>query len=168
MWRVALCLTVLLVALPAVSYATRAPMGALSVEGGKGLVIVRGNGGLLGRLARGTVEFVDFTPNDQWQPIVNGVARGRRTYLRGTNLSFRILGGDYRVGVKGDGISISARGSGVVTLLGMPGPTGDTGLYAAGVNADCQGSPDQCLALPASITRVSFGQPETTVPPATP
>jgi hypothetical protein len=160
MWRLALPLSLLVVALPAVSLATRPPAGALSIEGGKGVVVVRGSGGLLGRLVHGTVELVDLTPADQWKPTLNGIARSRRTYVKGTNVSFRILGGDYRVSVKGEGISISARGTGAATLLGIPGLTGDTGLYSADLNADCQGSPDQCQPIPTSVTRIPFGASE--------
>lgn len=162
MWRLALALSLLAVVLPTATLATRAPAGALSIEGGKGIIVVRGNGGLLGRLGRGSVELVDLTPADQWKPTVNGVTRSRRTFLKGANVSFRILGGDYRVSVKGDGISISARGSGVATLLGVPGLTGDTGIYAAGFNADCEGSPDQCQPIPTTLTRVAFGTTDAT------
>ena len=162
MWRLALAVSLLAVVLPAASIATRAPAGALSIEGGKGIVVVRGNGGLLGRLSRGAVDLVDLTPADQWKPTLNGVARNRRTYLKGTNISFRILGGDYRISVRGEGISISARGTGTATLLGIPGLTGDTGIYAADLNADCQGSPEQCEPLPTTTTRVAFGLPDGT------
>ncbi len=162
MRRLALTMLLLAIALPAMSFATRTPAGTLSIEGGKGVVVVRGNGGLLGRLAKGAVEIVDLSPADQWKPTLNGVPRNRRTYLKGMNVSFRILGGDYRVSMKGEGISISARGSGVATLLGIPGFTGETGLYAADLNADCQSLPDQCQLLPTSTTRVGFGLPEST------
>ena len=166
MWRLALALSLLVVVLPAATLATRAPAGALSIESGKGIMVVRGNGGLLGRLGRGSVELVDLTPTDQWKPTVNGVPRSRRTVLKGTNVSFRILGGDYRVTVKGDGISISARGTGVATLLGVPGLTGDTGIYAADLNADCEGSPGQCQPIPTALTRVGFGLTDSTAPAA--
>ncbi len=167
MWRLALALSLLVVVLPAATLATRAPAGALSIEGGRGVVVVRGNGGLLGRLARGTVELVDLTPTDQWKATVNGVPRSRRTFLKGLNVSFRILGGDYRLSVKGEGISISARGTGVATLLGVPGLIGDAGIYAADLNADCEGAPDQCQPIPTATTRVTFGVPETAAPTAT-
>lgn len=160
MWRIALPLLLLAIVMPAISLATRAPAGALSIEGGNGVIVVRGNGGLLGRVARGTVDFVDLTPADQWKPILNGISRNRRTYLKGANVSFRILGGDYRVAVRGDGISISARGTGTATMLGIQGFTGDTGIYATDMNADCQSSPDQCQPLPTTPTRVGFGQPD--------
>lgn len=167
MWRFAL-LVLLVLALPAVAAAgtphvlgVRQPAGALSIEGGKGVVVVKGNGGLLGRVAKGVVELVDLSPSDQWRPTVNGVTRNRRVVLKGGNVSFRILGGDYRVTVKGDGISISARGVGLATLLGVPGPTGETGIYAADLNADCQDAPDECEAIPLLATRVPFGAPDT-------
>jgi hypothetical protein len=167
MWRVALALLLLVVVLPTATLATRAPAGALSIEGGKGVIVVRGNGGLLGRFARGAVELVDLTPADQWKPTVNGVTRSRRTYLKGSNVSFRILGGDYRVSVKGENISISARGTGIATLLGVPGLTGDTGIYSADLNADCQGAPEQCQPIPMLTTRVAFGLPDSAAPTAT-
>lgn len=166
MWRLALPLLLLAVVVPTATLATRAPAGALSIEGGKGVVVVRGNGGLLGRLGRGSVELVDLTPADQWRPTVNGVPRSRRTFLKGANVSFRILGGDYRISVKGESISISARGTGVATLLGVPGLTGDTGIYAADLNADCQGSPEQCQPIPTVTTRVAYGIPESAGPTA--
>jgi len=138
--------------------AAKPPAGALSIEGGRGVIVVRGNGGLLGRVAHGSVEVVDLTPNDQWKPVVNGVTRSRRVLSKGANVSFRILGGDYRVTVKGEGISISARGSGVASLLGLPGfLSADTGIYSTDLEADCQDTPDQCQAIPTILTRVLFG-----------
>ena len=47
--------------------APKPPAGALSIEGGKGVIVVRGNGGLLGRVAHGSVEVVDLTPADAWR-----------------------------------------------------------------------------------------------------
>ena len=138
--------------------ASKPPAGALSIEGGRGVIVVRGNGGLLGRATRGSVEVVDLTPGDAWRAVVNGNARARRVLVRGTNLSFRILGGDYRITVKGEGISVSARGSGVATLLGVPGLTSaDTGIYSADLEADCQDAPEQCDPIPQTLTRVPFG-----------
>jgi len=148
---------------------TPPPAGALSVEGGKGVIVVRASGGLLGRLGKGSVELVDLSVGDQWKPTVNGVTRSRRTFYKGSNVNFRILGGDYRVTVKGEGISLSARGSGFATLLGVAGLTGDTGIYATDINADCESSPDQCQPIPTVLTRVTFGgATDTTSTSATP
>ena len=159
MRRLALCLLVLALAAPALlSAASKPPAGALSVEGGRGVIVVRGNGGLLGRIGKGSVEVVDLTPADTWKPVVNGAPRPRRSTSKGTNVSFRILGGDYRITVKGEGISISARGSGVATLLGIPGLFNpDTGIFSADLEADCQDVPDQCQVIPTTLTRVPFG-----------
>ena len=72
--------------------------------------------------------------------------------VKGANLSFRILGGEYRITVKGDGISLSARGSGVATLLGVPGVTGlDAGIYSTDLEADCQDAPEQCDPMPLTL-----------------
>jgi hypothetical protein len=156
--HVALFLILLALVAPAAVLAAAHPAaGALSVEGGKGLVIVRGNGGLLGRVTRGSVEILDLTPGDAWRPTVNGTTRSRRMFMKGANLSFRILGGEYRVTTRGDGISISARGSGVATLLGAPGLTGETGIFSADINADCQDQPQLCDPVPTNLARVTFG-----------
>jgi hypothetical protein len=138
------------------------PAGALSIEGGKGFIVVRGNGGLLGRVAKGSADVVDLTPGDAWRPVVNGSRRTSKFSAKGANLSFRILGGDYRITIRGEGISLSARGDGVVTLLGVPSPLSpDTGIYSTDLEADCQGAPDQCDAIPTTLTRVSFGSTTT-------
>jgi hypothetical protein len=138
--------------------AAKPPAGALSIEGGRGVIVVRGNGGLLGRVSHGSVEIIDLTPTDQWRPVVNGVARPRRFVSKGANVSFRILGGDYKITLKGEGISVSARGSGVATLLGLPGLlSSDTGIFSTDLEADCQDAPDQCQAIPTTLTRVLFG-----------
>lgn len=160
------CLLVVSVVVVSSAFAAagvRQPPGMLSVEGGRGVVIIRGNGGLLGRVAQGSVIVVDLSPSDPWRWSVNGIARERRATLKRSELSFRILGGSYRLTVAGEGISISARGTGVATLTGHPGLTGDTGLYAAGLDADCDAQPDQCQPIPIVSTRVPFGEPATAV-----
>jgi hypothetical protein len=166
--RVAVGITALAVALAASAALAAAappkpPAGALSIEGGNGFVVIRGNGGLLGRVAKGSVEVLDLTPSDAWRPVVNGSRRAGKYSTKGPNVSFRILGGDYRVTIRGEGISISARGSGVVTLLGVPAPLSpDTGIFSTDLEADCQDAPDQCDAIPTTLTRVPFGDPSQT------
>src|SRR6476620_4492128 len=57
--RLALGLMVLALAVPVgVLAAAKPPAGALSIEGGRGVIVVRGSGGLLGRVAHGSVEVV--------------------------------------------------------------------------------------------------------------
>jgi len=139
--------------------AAKPPAGALSIEGGRGVIVVRANGGLLGRIAHGSVELVDLSPADSWRPTLNGITRARRVAAKGTNVTFRILGGDYRLTLRGDGISLSARGTGAVTLLGVPSTlAGDTGLYSTDLETDCQDNPDQCDPIPMTLTRVPFGK----------
>ncbi len=103
------------------------PAGVLDVEAATGVVSVRGSGALLGRVSMGSVVVVDRSPNDAWRWWLNGKPSERRGSLKGADLSFRILGGDYLVIVHGEGISISARGRGIAYLLGRPGPPGLTG-----------------------------------------
>jgi hypothetical protein len=160
----ALGVVLLAVVLPAAVFAASKAAGGLSVEGGKGVIVIRGNGGLLGRVSKGSVELVDLTPADAWRPYVNGIARSRRTVVRGTNVTFRILGGDYRLVVHGDGISISARGAGTATMTGVS-LTGDTGIYTTDPNTDCQEAPGECAFIPTLATRVTFGPPDTTQAP---
>lgn len=61
-------------------------------------------------------------------------------------------GGRYRLVAHGEGISISARGSGECTVDGEPDPVGDAGSYAVGDN-EPQQIPDEPL-------RLSFGAPD--------
>lgn len=159
----ALGVVLLAVALPAGVLAATKPAGGFSVANGKGIVVIRGNGGLLGRVSKGSVELVDLAPTDAWRPYVNGVARSRRTVVKGTNVTFRILGGDYRLTVHGEGISISARGSGTATMTGIS-LLGDTGVYSTDPNADCQDTPDQCTPISSLPTRVTYGTVDTTQP----
>jgi hypothetical protein len=161
--RLALCFVALVMVVPAtVLAASKPPAGALSVEGGRGVIVVRASGGLLGRVSHGTVELVDLSSGDSWRPTLNGVTKGRRATAKGYNLTFRILGGDYRLVVRGEGISISARGVGVATLLGTPSVlTGDAGIFSTNLEADCQDAPDQCDPIPMTLTRVPFGKPDT-------
>ena len=56
--------------------------------------------------------YFDLTPLDQWSPRVNGVPRGKTVWLRGKDVNFYVPGGKYRLTVRGEGFSISARGQG--------------------------------------------------------
>ena len=78
-------------------------------------------------MEKGSLEILDLSSGDQWSPRVYGIPRGKTVTLRGKNVSFYIPGGRYRLTAKGIGISISARGTGWVSLDGDPDPVGDTG-----------------------------------------
>jgi hypothetical protein len=134
------------------SGAALAPSGSFEVKGGRGTVQISGKGVLVGRLGKGSLEILDLNPNDQWSPRVNGIPRGKTVTLRGKNVSFYIPGGRYRVTASGSDISVSARGTGTVTLNGDPDAVGDTGMYAVG---------DDALApLPEVPTKATFGPNE--------
>jgi hypothetical protein len=154
-------LSLLLAALaaPTALLAADAPKraGALSVEGATGVVKVTARGGLLGRLEAGSIQLTDLSPNDRWFPVVNGLGRGVIVNMKGENITFRLLGGQYRLVLRGRGISIAARGQGSALLDGDPNELGDTGIWATGADADCRRSPDSCARVPEQPRRVFFG-----------
>jgi hypothetical protein len=146
--------------------------GVLSVDQGRGAVMLDLRGSVLGRLAKGTLRVTDQTPRDRFGAFVVGKSLieeriGPRTILyRGQGLSFNMLGGGYRIVVRGTGIAVSAVGRGVVSLDGEPRlPGEDTGVYSLdGFN--CGIEPENCLPLPDEPERFVLGSPpdETTRP----
>lgn len=151
-------LTILLalaLALPLAAGAAKRPQGYLSIEGGRGLVTIKAQGGVLGKV-QGAVQIVDLTPNDRWRPIVNGVRHDRPVWIRGAEINFRILGGRFKIQIKGESISVAVRGVGFASFKGEPGPLGETGVYTTGDSADCIAEPDLCEAVPVELTKVTF------------
>lgn len=122
---------------------------SLTVVSGRGIVQVKGKGVLVGRVDRGWLQITDLTPRDEWSPWVNGVPRGKVVGIRGENITFRLSKGRYKIVARGEGISISARGEGTVSLDGEPDTVGDTGQYAIG---DAVPQP-----LPGDAVTLSFG-----------
>jgi hypothetical protein len=139
-------LLLLLVAAPA---GAERSYGSLEITDGRGMITIKGRGALLGRLDRGSLTITDLSPNDQWSPRVGGIPRGRVVSVRGQDITFYVPGGRYRLVVRGEGINISARGTGTAVLDGQPDPTGATGDYAVG---DAEPEP-----VPAEPTRAPFG-----------
>jgi len=151
--RLALLLTcVLALAVPA-GWAVARPAGSLSIEDGRGTVVLKGRGIVIGRLEKGTVEIVDLTPLDQWSPRVNGVPRGRTVWIRAKDVNFYVPGGRYRITVEGEGFSISARGQGLATLDGAPDAAGSTGMFSVG------DSP--AVVVPVVSEHIQYGAPAT-------
>ena len=156
---VLLCALATLVATTSVAAAEQPTASTLSVERGKGVVMVELRGSLLGRLATGSLRVTDLTPNDRYIAMVAGRRLtqervGPKTVLyRGVGLRFRMLGGGFRVVARGSGISLSAVGRGVVMLDAEPRFAGDdTGVYSlAGV--DCSLEPELCTPLPTVAER---------------
>jgi hypothetical protein len=69
-----------------------------------------------------------------------------------------VPGGKYQVVARGTDISISARGSGSITLDGDPDAVGDTGMYAIG--------DDTPIPLPPETTKTTFGPTDPSTPSA--
>jgi len=128
--------------------------GTLSVDNGHGSVQIQARGAVLGRVAKGSVMIADLTPDDTSDPSVWGwetaVPRldGSTTY-RGDKIRFRLIGGGWRIVVKGSGIDVSAVGRGRVWLNG---DSFDAGVYST-TGDDCRVTPESCLPIPfESIT----------------
>jgi hypothetical protein len=154
-----LCALTALVSATSAAWAVPPDAGTLSVERGKGVVMIDIRGSVLGRIANGTLRVTDQTPNDRYVAVVGGkrvteTRLGPRTTLyRGQGLRFRMLGGGYRMVARGTGITVSAVGRGAVVLDAEPKFLGDdTGVYSLD-GVDCSVEPLTCTALPAEPER---------------
>jgi hypothetical protein len=156
--RIALLVVCLLALAVPAGWSATPPAGSLSIEDGRGVVVIKGKGIVIGRLERGEVQIVDLSPLDQWSPRINGVPRGKTVWTRGKEINFYIPGGRYRITVRGDGFSISARGQGNATLDGQADAAGATGSYAVGDSAP--------TPLPTDEQRVDFGTQSASTAPA--
>jgi hypothetical protein len=162
------CSIVALAALGGSAGAAGPNVGVLSVEGGKGAVTLDLRGSVLGRLSSGTLRVTDQTPRDRYAALVVGrkVTQervGPRTVVyRGQGLRFRMVGGGYKIVVRGTGISLSAVGRGVVSLDGERRITGeDAGVYSLEDGVDCGVDPLLCVALPDEPERFVLGSEAT-------
>jgi hypothetical protein len=138
--------------------------GSLSVDDGRGTVVLELRGSVLGRLGNGSIRVTDLTPRDPFGEIVMGKNLlpeervGPRTVLyRGQGLRFRMLGGRYRIRVVGTGIAVSAVGRGVVVLDGERRADETTGLYSLTEGVDCSIEPTLCTPLPDEPERFTLG-----------
>jgi hypothetical protein len=123
-------------AIPAGSAArARTPTdGTLAVRDARGTITIQGRGGVIGSFVRGSVTINDPVDGDGTGPIVTGEEWSKErsetmTTWGGTRVRFRIIGGAFRVVVKGRGINLSLVGKGQVTLKGAG--TDDDGIYSA-------------------------------------
>ena len=136
--------------------------GSLSVDQGRGVVIVELRGSMLGRLGAGTLRVTDLTPRDPFGEIVKGKnieeRLGPRTMLyRGQGMRFRMHGA-FRIVMRGTGIDVSAVGRGVVSLDGDRKADETTGLYSV-TGADCEVEPTLCTPLPDEREQFTLGSP---------
>jgi len=164
---VSLCALVLLATASVSAWAGEPTSGTLSVEKGKGLVVIDFRGSVLGRLTSGTLRVTDQTPNDRYAPLVTGkkVTQeriGPRTVLyKGQGVRFRLVGGGYRMVARGSGISVSAVGRGLVVRDGEPRwPGDDVGIYSRD-GSDCSSEPEKCFAIPTEPERFTLEPPPT-------
>jgi hypothetical protein len=155
---VLLCTFTALVA-ATVAWAAEPTGGTLSVERGRGAVMIDLKGSVVGRITAGTLRVTDQTPNDRFAAVVSGrrlteTRVGPRTVVyRGQGLRFRMLGGGYRIVARGVGITVSAVGRGTVLLDGEQRFVGDdTGVYSVD-GTDCSVEPLSCTPLPIDPER---------------
>jgi hypothetical protein len=104
----------------------------LSIENAQGRFEVRGRGYLNMRVSQGTVVVVDQSPTDRFSPYLAGVPRGKTSGATGRDINMYVLGGRYKVTVRGTGVNISARGEGVVVMTGEADATGNVGTIRIG------------------------------------
>lgn len=148
--------------------------GVLSVDQGRGVVILEIRGVVLGRLASGTLRVTDLTPRDRFEEIVNGrvvepeYIGPRTTLYRGQGLRFRMVGGRFRIVVRGSGIDVSAIGRGVVQLDGESKLGEPTGLYSINDGTDCSLEPTLCTPLPEERETFTLGMLEERPDPRSP
>jgi hypothetical protein len=160
-----LCSVAVLGAATSLASASEPTSGTLSVERGKGVVMIDLRGSVLGKLTSGSLRVTDQTPNDKYAPLVVGKKItqervGPRTLVyRGQGLRFRLVGGGYRMVARGTGISVSAVGRGVVMLDGEPRwPGDDVGIYSRD-GADCSTEAETCVPLPTDPERFALEPP---------
>jgi hypothetical protein len=129
--------------------------GTVSVRDARGTITISGRGGVIGSFAQGRVTISDPVDGDGTGPIVTGddfppIERNDTTTTwRGTKVRFRIIGGSFRIVVKGRGINLSLVGKGNVTLDGAG--TGDDGSYSVN-GGDYLALPGFPFAFPLSST----------------
>jgi hypothetical protein len=159
------CTLAIAAALAATAGASGTVNGTLSVGEGRGDVRIDLRGSVIGRLGNGTLRVTDLTPRDPFGEIVHGrdlveESLGPRTAVyRGQAIRFRMLGGAYRVVLRGRGIDLAAVGRGLVWLDGDPRPLDEsTGLYSV-TGVDCGIEPLLCTPLPDELARFTIGSP---------
>lgn len=130
MGRFFLLAALLLVAftVPAALSADTPSDGTLSVKRGRGVIVLKLKGTVIGRLTNGRVQVKDFRPFDNNVPLFTGCKVRHPTIgmavCQGRNIGYRVLAGRFNTNVRGSGISISAVGRGVVMVDGV----GDQGI----------------------------------------
>lgn len=157
-----LVLLACLLAVPAVGGAALLAQkgdGTLSVEDGRGVVVLSVRGGVIGRFDKGTITIVDRSPRDDFEPRVWGAEHdtdmrgGTGERHVGQNVRFRAIGGEFFIVVNATGIDLSAVGSGWTTLNGR---TRDPGVFSL-EGEDCSSPRTTCRELPLKARTFQLG-----------
>jgi hypothetical protein len=162
------CAIASVVALAGSAAAAARGNGELSLERGRGSAVLEMRGVVLGRLTTGTLRVTDLTPRDRFAPTVSGrkvtaERLGPRTVLyRGQGIRFKVLGGRYRIVLRGTGMSVSAVGRGEVVLDGDPRFVGDdVGVFSLD-GVDCVMASQLCVPMPTEPETYQLGSDEET------
>jgi hypothetical protein len=157
-----LALLAAVVAVPTVALAAKLDSSPLSISDGRGLVVLKGRGTVIGRVDRGSITVTDLTPGDTTEPLTfncdDETFRGLASTCTGDKLRFRMIGGGWRISIKGVGIDLSAaisRGT-----LYVKGDAKRPGSYSV-EGVDCRTEAALCLPLPADGETIQLPLPAT-------
>jgi hypothetical protein len=156
------CLAAVSAALVGSASGAEPETGTLSVEDGRGVFTLEVRGSTLGTLSNGSLVVVDRSLSDPYVATITGrrVVQRKvsptRVQVRGWGLRFRMLGGSYRVVIRGTGLALSTVGRGYVLLDGEPHvPGDDMGVYSLD-GADCSTEPQSCVPVPDDPIRLKL------------
>jgi hypothetical protein len=107
--------------------------GTLSVKDARGIITIQARGGVIGSFVKGSVTINDPVDGDGTGPIVTGDEWSKdksetATVWGGRGVRFRIIGGWFKIVVRGRGINLSFVGKGNIIVNGFG--TDDDGSYA--------------------------------------
>jgi hypothetical protein len=128
MRRLTFILVLAAVAIPAAAVAAdrNAGDGVFELKAASGTVILAGHGVLWGQLDNGSLRVTDPATGTTTQPLLVSGAEHTRpvgenvTVYWGTNITFRITGGKYRIRFKGSGLDLTTIGAGTADMTGDP------------------------------------------------
>ncbi len=109
------------------------PDGILTIRSANGVLTLSGRGSVIGQsMGKGRLLIEDADLTDG-VPVVSGYDRAQRQsrfaiLYSGTDLRFRVLGGQFKLRLVASGVSLSFVGKGTATLL--PAGSSDDGWYS--------------------------------------
>ena len=109
------------------------PDGILTIRSANGVLTLSGRGSVIGQaVGKGRLLIEDADPFDG-VPVVSGYDRAQRqgrfaVLYSGSDLRFRVLGGQFKLRLVASGVSFSFVGKGTAAMV--PAGTGDDGSYS--------------------------------------